>query len=75
MQVSLYLNDNLAKRVSRAAKERGVSVSGYISESVEARLGSEYSPEFIATLGSLKDVDIKRPEQPKLEGGAKREKL
>jgi hypothetical protein len=75
MQVSLYLNDKLAKKVNTAAKARGVSVSGYISESIERRLGSEYSQVFVASLGSLSDVDMERPKQMPFSGDVKRLRL
>jgi hypothetical protein len=75
MQVSLYLNDGLAKEVSAVAKARGLSVSGYISEALRRHIGSAYSPTFLSSLGSLADVDMVRPKQPSFSDDADRDKL
>jgi metal-responsive CopG/Arc/MetJ family transcriptional regulator len=72
MQVSLYLNDKLAKKVNTVAKARGVSVSSYISEALEKQLNSEYSQAFLSSLGSLSGVDIERPEQPTFSDDSER---
>jgi hypothetical protein len=75
MQVSLYLSDQLAKKVNAVAKARNVSVSSYVSEALEKQLGSEYSQAFISSLGSLSDVNIERPKQPSFTDDTKRAKL
>jgi hypothetical protein len=75
MQVSLYLNDNLAKKVNIAANIRGVSVSSYISEALEKQLYSEYSQVFLSSLGSLSDVSMERPAQPSFSDDTERPTL
>ncbi|MDR1271479.1 MAG: ribbon-helix-helix domain-containing protein [Clostridiales Family XIII bacterium] len=72
MPLSLYLNDNLTKRVKTAAKAEGVSVSNYIAKSIEQRLGLEYSSDFLSSLGALSDVEISRPKQPPFSDDVKR---
>jgi hypothetical protein len=75
MQVSLYLNDSLAKQVNAVAKARGLSVSSYISEAIKNHISSEYSQTFLSSLGSLSGVDIRRPEQLSFSDDIKRVKL
>jgi hypothetical protein len=75
MQMSLYLNDVLAKKVNAVAKARGLSVSGYISEALKNHISSEYSQVFLSSLGALSDVDIERPKQPSFSDDAERATL
>jgi hypothetical protein len=75
MPLSLYLDDDLTKQVKAAAKAQGVSVSKYIAKSIEQRLGLEYSSAFLSSLGSLADIDIRRPKQPSFSDDAKRSAL
>lgn len=51
-QVTIYLPDELAERMRRAAESEGVSQSRWIARLIDARLARAWPQEVLALVGS-----------------------
>jgi len=54
-QLALYLDDETAERVDRAAREKGMSRSAWVRAVIRARLDDRLPDSFFATFGSWAD--------------------
>ena len=54
-QVTLYLNDEAARRVKAAARKSRVSVSRWVAELVESRTRTDWPPEVRELAGAWPD--------------------
>lgn len=74
-QISLYVDKETMKRITRSAKREKKSVSAWVREHVVRETRPEWPQSFLDTFGSLKDSDLKRPLQPSLKDDGKRNPL
>ena len=61
-QMSLYFDEALAKQVTESAKKEDKPVSRYVADVLRAHLHDQWTPEFLACLGSLEPGMLKRPD-------------
>ena len=74
-QLSIYMDDRLLDRVRTAAKIEGASLSGWARKKLTHALEKTWPQGYFAVFGSLADVDLERPAQPKFEDDVPREPL
>jgi hypothetical protein len=53
--LTIYLNDEVAKKARKAAKAARVSTSKWIASQVEKAVQTSLPPEFLAAAGSMPD--------------------
>jgi hypothetical protein len=53
--LTIYLNDDVDRRVRKAAKAANVSVSKWIAERIAKSVETSWPPEFLALAGSFPD--------------------
>jgi hypothetical protein len=63
--LTIYLSDELEKRVRRAAKTSKKSVSKWVAERVTSSVESSWPPEFLALAGTFPDF----PDAAELRAG------
>jgi hypothetical protein len=56
-QVTLYLDEETAARMARAAKAAGMSRSRWVAELVRRRTASEWPPSVARLAGAWKDLE------------------
>ena len=61
-QLSLYIDQETLDKVSAAARASNSSVSKLVSKILARDLSDQWSPEFLATLGSVTDRSLTRPD-------------
>jgi hypothetical protein len=54
-QLALYVEDDLMKRLDRAAKQSGLSRSGYVARLLAEQLGERLPETFFEVLGTWDD--------------------
>jgi hypothetical protein len=54
-QLTIYLEDEIEKRVRREARREGISVSKWIANRIESGPPKQWPPEALAELGTWKD--------------------
>ena len=54
-QISLYLDDDTARRMKRAAKSAGLSQSRWVARLVRERTASEWPPSVVRLAGAWTD--------------------
>ena len=74
-QLSLYIDKELLTKVEQAAKAEHQSVSGWVQKQLKEVVERAWPPQWYECFGSLADTDLERPEQPRWEDDAPREKL
>lgn len=74
-QVTIYLNNDLEKKIKKMAQLTNVSISKYIASMLEQKISDEWSPNVKAMAGSWSDFP--EPEALRKESAAdiKREAL
>lgn len=60
-QVTIYLDDETLKRVERAAKKTGTSISAWVKGRLVTSLDDDWPAGYFDLLGSLADSDLERP--------------
>lgn len=63
-QLTVYIDDDTRRRIEEAAKIAEVSVSQWVKERLTTALQSDWPDHYFDVFGSLRDVEIERPEQP-----------
>jgi len=74
----LYIDDETFKKVEKAAKREGSSISKWVRSRITRDLiksGGAWPKEWLALLGSLKGSGIKRPAQPEFKNDVRRNSL
>ncbi|MEW6751652.1 MAG: hypothetical protein AB1505_11860 [Candidatus Latescibacterota bacterium] len=67
-QLHLYVSDELADRVQRQARRRGLSVSRYLSELVHREVGQGWPEGFFEQVaGGWRGRPLERPDQGSAE--------
>jgi hypothetical protein len=74
-QVTIYLDDDTVRRVERAAKQTGSSVSAWIKNRLTEALDQAWPPGYFDLFGRLQDVGLERPPQPDPSSDADREPM
>jgi hypothetical protein len=74
-QMTIYLDDETAARVERAARTAKSSVSAWIKERLTEALDERWPAGYFDLFGSLKDAGLERPAQPEPHTDAKRDPL
>jgi hypothetical protein len=73
--MTIYIDAETARRVERAARKTGASVSAWVKERLTEALDDRWPPRYFDLFGKLADSELKRPEQPRMTLDAKRERL
>ena len=74
-QVTIYMDDNTAKQVEKAAHAEHRSVSKWIKNKIIQFFQKEWTEDFIKTLGALKDEELQIPEDVPFKHDQPRERL
>ncbi len=78
-QLAVYIDDNLSKRLDKAAKSSGKSKSKWIAEAIEKSLDDQWPQGFFNLAGSWKDdegpEEILRRIRKGMESSETREEL
>ncbi|MBZ5627223.1 MAG: CopG family transcriptional regulator [Acidobacteriia bacterium] len=53
--LTIYLSDDVERRVRKAAKSAGISVSKWVAERVARSVETSWPPEFLALAGAFPD--------------------
>ena len=61
-QLTIYLDDETRQRVDKAAELSGKSVSAWVKAKIDQALTESWPEGYFSLFGSLKDRDLKRPE-------------
>lgn len=73
-QVSLYVDENLLRRLEERAQAENLSISSWVRRRLEESLKDTWPPGFIAAFGALSHLaEFERPEQPAANLDAPRE--
>jgi len=62
-QVSLYIDKPLYMEIKTKAKEKGTSLSNFVSEALKDHLDDDYPEGFFDLFGSLADDPLEEPEE------------
>jgi len=62
-QLSLYIDHNTLDRVTERAGAENMSVSKLVTSILNRELADTWSPEFLATLGSIQDPTFVVPDE------------
>ena len=74
-QLTIYLDDETAKRIEQEAKAQHSSVSKWVKSKIIQFFQKEWPEDFKTILGSLKDSDLQVPEELPSGNDTPREKL
>ncbi len=74
-QISLYIDEETLKKVSKAAGLSSVSVSEWVSQKIKHSLKTNWPDGYFALFGLIKDKSFKRPVQKSFSSDIKRETL
>lgn len=78
-QLAVYIDDNLSKRLDKAAKSSGKSKSKWIADAIEKSLDDQWPQGFFKLAGSWKDdegpEEILRRIRQGMESSETREEL
>ncbi len=74
-QMTIYIDAETARRVERAARKTGTSVSAWVKERLTEALDDKWPPGYFDLFGKLADSGLERPVQPRMILDAKRESL
>ena len=72
-QLTVYIDEKTRRRIEKAAREGDVSVSQRVKEKLTDALERDWPAGYFDLLGTLKDSDLARPEQPPLASDVSRE--
>jgi hypothetical protein len=62
-QVSVYVDRRVLEESNERARQDGVSLSGFVTEALRARLDSQWPAGFGQAYGSIEDATFARPDQ------------
>jgi len=66
-QITLYLDDQTAQRIKRAARRQKISLSKWVAQRLEDRSNTKWPSRYDKLFGSLADSSFERPEQGNTE--------
>ncbi len=74
-QLTIYLDENTIRLIEKTAAREKSSISKWVKRILSAYLKKEWPENFIKSLGSLKEEDLKAPEPLAFKQDVKREVL
>lgn len=74
-QLTVYVDSQTFKKITLAAKKEHVSISRWVKSRLSKSLTETWPEHYFDLFGSLKEEDLKRPEQPPFSLDRKREEL
>jgi len=74
-QLSLYLDEDIIKKIEVAAKMKNISLSKYVSETLKEYFSNAYPKGFREVFGSIADDSFVRHEITDFSSDSKREAL
>lgn len=74
-QVSLYIHDEMLKKLKQSAKAEKVSLSQLVVHRLEQSYATQWPQGYFDLFGSVSDESFQRPKQGSLEDDMKREQL
>ncbi len=74
-QLTVYINDDILKKIEKAAKHEHTSISKWVKERLEKSFDQRWPGGYAEILGSLKGMNMKRPKQPPLSKDVRRASL
>ena len=74
-QVSLYIDPKLYMELKSKAKEKGTSLSSFVSEALKEKLDDSWPEGYFDLLGSLKDDPLEIPGELPWESDVRRKPL
>jgi len=74
-QLTIYLPDNILKKISSLAKSESESVSSWVKNKLLSSIEDTWPENYFDLFGSLKDSDISRPKELNFKNDSKKEVL
>ena len=74
-QVTIYLPDQILKKINSLAKKEALSVSSWIKNKIVGSIEDVWPGDYFEVFGSLKDSDLKRHEQLEYSQDTKKVRL
>ena len=74
-QLTIYVDDKTLKKIEGAARREKTSISKWAREHLAAAADGSWPDTFIATFGSLRGSDLRRPPQGRFSDDLPRAKL
>ena len=62
-QITLYLDDQTARRIKQAARRQRVSLSKWVAQRLEDRTQGAWPSRYTELFGALGTLPLERPEQ------------
>jgi len=74
-QVTIYLEDEIEEKMSRAAKSEHLSKSKWIASLIKAKVASEWPESVVRLAGAWKDLSLAEEDRANLGRDVEREAL
>ena len=74
-QLTLYIDEEILKRIEMSAKREHVSISQWVKNRLLKSFRHAWPQNYYQLFGSLSKDELKRPVQPKFSEDHRREKL
>ena len=74
-QLTVYIDEITFKKIETAAKRERQSISKWVKNRLLTALHNHWPENYFELFGSLKDSNLKRPEQLKFDNDLKRSNL
>lgn len=73
--ITIYMPENEAKAIKRAARRENRSVSDWARERIKREIHNAWPEDYFEVLGSLRDDSMSRPPQPATSSDTKRRNI
>jgi hypothetical protein len=74
-QLNVYVDEDLLKKIEKAARLEHSSISGWVRKRLAGTMENAWPEGYFDLLGSLADTDLHRPAQGRLADDARKAKL
>lgn len=74
-QISLYIDEQMLKKIESAAKTSHLSISRWVAEQLRSKVDSVYPEDYGQLFGSIKDETFKRHEDLSFRNDTDREQI
>ena len=74
-QLSVYIEEALNEELRSKAKEKGMSLSSFVSEALKGHMDDNWPEDFSEGFGSLEDDPMEAPEELPWSSDVKRDVL
>jgi len=74
-QLTIYLPDNLLKKITSLAKKESESISSWVKNRILNSIEDSWPEDYFELFGSLKDSDLSRPKELDLKNDSRREPI